>query len=384
MKNDEGNILNMDFGMLMDTSLEDIKVKESTEEKVEETEEPLDLEVNEILEASFKEKPDEEEVVKEIKTEKSPSSSKRTETPSSDPFALVYAKFLLESGSISSFDEDAFKTVIKEEGEAAALQHLISGEIESAKATISNSLEGYQKEYSDLRTMGFSSKDSYDIVSSLEEVENISEDAITDENNEQLRKGILTAYYQETTKFSDDRIKKLVDRSFELGDDVSEAKEALDSLKVSRREYIKKLKTSQEEEAKSKKIEHQRSLETLKLKVEGLDEIIPGQRVNKQTKTKIEEMLTKPVKQLENGTVLNGIWAKRAEDQLDFDIKLAHFINMGLFDGKFEALKKKVKSTAAEELELQISRQGEFTGSGHIPKRETSNDMISSMRGLFK
>lgn len=395
MKNDEGNILDMDFGTLMGTSGEDIG--DPTPTKTEETppvevEKPVEDEllVNDILETGTGLTPEVEEnedtKTKETKEKKAPSSSEHTEQSSSDPFALVYAKFLLESGSISSFDEEAFKTVIDEEGEASALQHLISGEIESAKATITDSVEGFQKEYTDLRNLGFTSEEAYSAVNALEEVENITTEVVAEENNEELRKNILTTYYQETTQFSEDRIKKLVDRSFELGDDVSEATEALESLKVTRKEYLATAKVKREEDIKNEKLKHQRSLETLKEKVNGLDEIIPGQKINKTTKTKIEDLLTKPVKQLEDGTVLNGVWAKRADDQLDFDLKLAHFINIGLFDGKFDSLKKRVKSSAAEELEAQISRQGEYTGSGRVPahNNEASKNMISSMRGMFK
>jgi hypothetical protein len=155
---------------------------------------------------------------------------------------------------------------------------------------------------------------------------------------------------------------------------------------VSRKNYLIKAKESQTQAIADKKVEHQKNLETLKSKIEEMNEVIPGQKINKITKNKVEDLLTKPVKQLENGTVLNGVWAKRAEDQIDFDLKLAHFINMGLFDGKFDSLKKRVKSTAAQELEEQISRKGEYTGSGRVPtkERQASNNMISSMKGIFE
>jgi len=389
---EEANILDMDFGELMDISGPDIKgPKVEVPPKVGEDGKPIEekpeslLDVNDILETEHLKSEKELEVEKDEKKPKekeTPGSSEHTETSSSDPFALVYAKFLLESGSISSFDEEALKAVIDEEGEAKALQHLIKGEIDSAKAGISESLEGFQKEYVELRGLGIAPEDAANLVNSLEDVEAITEESVEEENNEPLRKNILNAYYKETTQFSDDRIKKLVDRSFELGDDVAETKEALESLKKSRKEYVANVKAKETKAIEDRKLDHQKSLENLRTKVDELTEIIPGQKINKVTKTKIEDMLTKPVKQLENGQVLNGVWAKRAENQLDFDMKLAHFINLGLFDGKLDILKKNAKTSAIDELEKHIEQKGSYRGSGTIPNadRKAATDMISSMR----
>jgi len=351
-----------------------------------------DLNVNNILDTKPEEpetppsKDDDDDEPEDPKDKgNTPDSSNEPESSSSDPFALVYAKYLLESGSISSYDEEALKKVIEEEGEPAALQHLISGEIESAKASLKEGFEGLQKEYMELRELGVSPEDANTILSSIEDVEAISEETVEEPENEDLRRSILTAYYKETTQFSDDRIKKLVDRSFELGDDSGEAKEALSSLKEVRKEYLQRVKEEQKNAAENARKENQKRLEELKTQISDLKEIIPGQKINKQTKDKIQDLLTKPVKQLENGQVLNGIWSKRAENQMDFDMKLAYFIASGLFDGKLDAITRKAKTTAAEELEKHIRQQGDYKGSGNVPSssRQQSKSAIDSMRGVF-
>jgi hypothetical protein len=126
----------------------------------------------------------------------------------------------------------------------------------------------------------------------------------------------------------------------------------------------------------------------LKDTVTSLDEIIPGHKITKPTKTKIEDLLTKPVKQLDNGQVLNGVWAKRVENPIEFDAKLAYFINLGLFDGKMDVLKKAAKTSATSELEKHLKNSGNHFGSGKLPKtgskpNKETNDMLSSMRGAF-
>jgi len=380
------DILNMDFGDLMDVGPDPI-VPKSPEEEIDKEKpaaETVGLSVNEILEAEQPKDKPVEDVKPDIKDD-TPGSSKRTETPSSDPFALVYAKFLLESGSISSFDEEGLRAVIEEDGEAIAMQQLIQGELETAKGELIGKLDAYQKEYSELRGLGVDPNVATGVVASLEEVDKITDEDVANEDNETLRKSVLTAYYKETTQFSEARIQKLVDRSFELGDDVTESKEALDGLKEVRKQRLEKIKQEQTTAVENRETARQASLKSLKDQVDNLTEIIPGQKINKQTKVKIEDMLTKPAKQTEDGQVLNGVWAKRAEDVLDFDIKLAYLINQGAFDGKMATLTKKVKTSAITELEHQISQKGHFTGTGRTPEvdKETK-DMIGSMKHLFK
>lgn len=396
MSGEEGNILDMDFGDLMGTSGADIKVPDTeddtTKNKVEETPQvdEEDLNVNTILETGTEvdEKIEEEDKKdhKEVKDkDDTPDSSKRTDDLSSDPFALVYAKFLLESGSISSLDEEALKEVIEKEGDAAALQYLIQGELDVVKNDLVSSLEGYQKEYAELRELGVNPEEAAAALSSLEDVEAISDELIESEDNEQLRRNVLTAFYQETTQFSEDRIKKLVDRSFELGDDVTESKEALSGLKQARKDYVKRLKEEETANIERQRQEQQEALKNLKDKVNAFEGVVPDQKINKQTKSKLEQMLTKPVKQLKSGQVLNAVWAKRAEDPLEFDLKLAHLIDLGAFDGKFGNLKKQIKTSAAENLEKAIEQKRGYTGSGRMPRREDKDvkDNITSMKDFF-
>lgn len=394
---EENSILDMDFGELMETSGVDIDTPKNEEDEVktptEETppkEEDEDLNVANILETGA-EKPDEDEQEDTKDQEEvedkddTPGSSKSTDDLSSDPFALVYAKFLLESGSISSLDEEALKDVIDKEGEAAALQYLIQGELDTVKNDLMTSLEGYQKEYAELRELGVNPEEASGALSSLEDVEAISDEVVEKEDNEQLRRNILTALYQETTQFSEDRIKKLVDRSFELGDDVQEAKEALSGLKKARKDYVESLKQEQVKQREAQTKQQQEALKNLKEKINSFEGVVPDQKINKATKTKLEKMLTTPVKQLENGQVLNAVWAKRAENSLEFDLKLAHLIDLGAFDGKFAGLKKKVKTDAATDLERIIDQKRGYTGSGRVPRQEDKDtkDSISSMKKAF-
>lgn len=412
MSEKKEDILGMDFGDLMDYSTStDVQVKPKSKPK-EEGEEELEEEqvsVNDTLEAELsspgdddeeeKETPgeddkgdddDEVEDVEDVKDvddkDTDPDSSKRTKKSSSDPFALAYAKFLLESGSISSLDEEAFKDIIDSEGEASALQYLIQGELDQVKNDLVSELKGYQKEYTELRELGVDPETASSAIAAIEDVDKINDEAVENEDNEELRKNILTAFYKETTQFSDDRIKKLVNRSVELGDDVSEAKEALEGLKQARKDYAGRLKEEQEQALEKQKKQHQDTLKELRKKIEDVKEIIPGQKINKQTRDKIDNLLTKPVKQLENGQVLNGVWSKRAEDPLDFDVKLAALVLMGAFDGKFGNLKTKVKTDAATELEERIKREPGYYGSGRTPRKpgsKDSKDMVDKMKEFF-
>ena len=65
--------------------------------------------------------------------------------------------------------------------------------------------------------------------------------------------------------------------------------------------------------------------------INSLDEVIPGVAINKQTKVQMFESITKAV-QDKQGRTTNAIWAKRAEDPMFFDERLAYLFATGFFE----------------------------------------------------
>jgi hypothetical protein len=132
-------------------------------------------------------------------------------------------------------------------------------------------------------------------------------------------------------------------------------------------------------------------MESLRDTVNTVDEIIPGVGINKQTKVKMYEILTKEV-QDNKGRPTNALWAKRAEDPIYFDSRLAYLLETGFFDKGKTWTKASQSRTTKEisELEKVLSdKKNTSTKSGSpvivttAEEEKSAKNNIDSMRGVF-
>ncbi len=411
----EDSILNMDFGELMNNTGGDPgaqKPEEGSNNESKESNIPnigSSDDVNSFLadqlnddsadkeenntnntsdESNENEESDKTERGENENTDESPASTNNTDDTSSDPFTLIFARHQLEQGNISSLDEEELKKQIDENGEDGALTWLMNQELESRTSSAKDEYDKYAKEYAELREVGIDPETAQNMTYNHEVIDNISEEQVEAEDSEDLRKEILSQHFKATTNFSDDRINKLVKRSIDLGEDVDDAKSALTELKDIYKQNADKAK----EEAKNAELQRQEqlqnSLKSLKDKIDGTDEILKGRKINKQTKSKIEQMLTKPVKTNDRGQALNAIWAEREKDPISFDTKVAYFMSMGLFDGKADVFDKNAKTKATQSLKEVLNSRGSNYIGGKAPtaggnSRDLSDNMLKSMKKLF-
>ncbi len=322
--------------------------------------------------SSEEEDPGDTEDKKDVK----PDDKKKEESPEQDssPFTLVYAKSLVDQGILSSFNEEEINEIIESEGEASALMHLVSSELDLRAKAISDSYEEDFREFAELKDLGMDTQKARELVSSKLELDKITDQAL--EENEDTRKKVLTNYYKKTTKFNDSRIAKLIDNHISLGEDEELSKEAVVELKEISKEETRlekeKIKNEAEQAVKDRNVR----ISELKAKVQAMDEIIPGTKINKITKAKIEDMLLKTVNTTPEGITLNAVWSKRAEDPFGFDAKLAYLIHTGVFEGKTDKLVKSVKSQAVQSLAKSIkSQDGQFKVKTPRFEKETSDGL---------
>lgn len=407
----------MDFGDLMEYGDDVIAPPKAQEEDTdegtdtkgvsEENEDDLNLDINEVMSGESKEgeekednKGDEDEEEHEEQEdddkESSPdSSSKETKKKDDDtsgvPFTLVFARAQLEQGNISELNEEELQKIIEEEGEGAAMSYLFQSEVEANRQEY---LKQYEqdaeelKEYMELKDAGVDTETAKRLVGDLASFNKITEDQLESEDAEDLRRAVITQNYKNSTKFSDTKIKKLVDNAISLGDDMDEAKEALVSIKEYNKELIQQEKEQLLNQQKSFEEQHKKQIQTVKDSIEKLDEIMPGHKINKQTKKKIEDMMLKPVGQDKAGNQVNQIWKKRMDNPIDFDMKLAYLLSTGYFDGKTDKLVKRERSKAVEDLEKHIknSSSNELKGKSSMNRGDSDDkerDAIESMRKAF-
>lgn len=184
-----------------------------------------------------------------------------------------------------------------------------------------------------------------DVVNQLETnirtLDSITDEHIKDESQtgENLRKNII---YQDYVNkgFSKERALREVSKSFTAGTDLEDAQ---DSLQANREFYKTRYEESikSAEEAQKAVIEaREKEAETLKKDILGKGEIFEGLEVNKETRERIYDAITKPVAKAENGIPLNAIQKYAMDNRGEFFKKIGAIYVMT--DG-FKSIDKLVK-----------------------------------------
>jgi hypothetical protein len=293
---------------------------------------------------------------KDLDSDPAPDETKKSSSDA--PFTVIFARDLMERGILSDFDEEKYQQIIEEKGEAEAFHSLIEGEVnESIEAAKTDLDEGY-KHYLEMIGQGVSDDAAASLSGLNDKFSNIAEEDLDSETNDELRKSVLTDYYKLTTRFSDAKIDKLVQNAVDMGDDINESKDALKNIKSLITEQIETQKQEAQRQRELGEQERQRQLEVLKDHINALSEIIPEQRINKQTKEKMYNLITKPVK-LQDGRTTNAIWAKRSEDPISFDAKVAYLYETGFFDKDkpWSKIEKVINTKKASELQNYLSKK---------------------------
>jgi len=338
---------------------EDKKTEDDSGKKIDDS--SIELNVNKVLEDI---KPDdgetkEEDDDKEITDGKVPAS-KRTESFSSSdaPFTIIFARDLDKQGLLSSFDEEDFTKAVEEKGDAVALRELLQNEVNSNIEAAKKDLDAGYQDYLQMIGKGVPPETAGNLLELKKKFDSVEAEKLGEEDNIEQRRSLMTDYFSLTTQMSDAKIKQLVDRSFDMGDDVEDSKEYLEALKTLVADNIAQQEAAAKEQQRLNDQAKQQRLEELKDGINAINEIIPGQKVNKQTKQEMYDMLIKPV-QDKNGRTTNKIWAKRAEDPMFFDSRIAYLLHTGYFEKgqPWNKIKNIKTSKEASELEDYLSNK---------------------------
>ena len=278
-----------------------------------------------------KPKADEEEG----KSDKTPSPKDIKDTKSSSVFSVVLGHNLVERGVLTSFDDKEIEKIATEQGEDVALAHIIESQVRQSEEQIKATYDEAYRDYLSMLQGGVSKEEALGIQQ-VEQFKNAISglDLKSDDDNAtQARKDLLTFHYRLTTKWNDDKIEKYVNKLYDEGSDLAEVDDAYSNLE----NYVKEEKQAaidKAAQAKSNEIKARQQLEdSYKKYINDTEEYFKGDKVSKAAKEKMEKLLLSPVK-LENGTITNQIWAKRSQNPVAFDAKIAFLETIGYFDNK--------------------------------------------------
>lgn len=319
------------------------KEKEDKEnEKTTEEEEinPDDLFDNPESVGSGKDNQEEEE---DTQSEKDKGTSPKTN------FYSSIASALKEEGIFPDLDDDTLNGIKTPEDFAEAVEKTVQARLDERQKRIDAALQA-DVEPDEVRRY----------EQTLANLDAIKEEYITDETEkgERLRKNLI---YQDFRNrgYSEARAKREVEKSFNAGTDIEDAKEALES----NREYFSNqyqdlIKEAQEE---AKKEQRKIKEEAAQLKKSMLEdkEVFTGITLDKTTRQKAFENITKPVFKTEDGEYLTAIQKYEMDNPVEFRKYLSVLFTMtdgfknidGLVKGK---VKKEVKQSLRE-LEHKLS-----------------------------
>ena len=350
MTGDEIDVENLfsDDGGEEETQVTPPAPKEKEEKEIEKTTEEEEISPDDLFDnpesvGSGKDNQEEEE---DTQSEKDKGTSPKTN------FYSSIASALKEEGIFPDLDDATLSGIKTPEDFAEAVEKTVQARLDERQKRIDAALQA-DVEPDEVRRY----------EQTLANLDSIKEEYITDETEkgERLRKNLI---YQDFRNrgYSEARAKREVEKSFNAGTDIEDAKEALES----NREYFSTQYQDLIKEAQEDAKEGQRKIkeEAAQLKKSMLDdkEVFTGITLDKTTRQKAFENITKPVFKTEDGEYLTAIQKYEMDNPVEFRKYLSVLFTMtdgfknidGLVKGK---VKKEVKQSLRE-LEHKLSSTG--------------------------
>lgn len=176
-----------------------------------------------------------------------------------------------------------------------------------------------------------------DFLNSRETMDRLESES---EDGEALRKQMM---YQDYINrgFKEEKAKKLVMKSIEDGTDIEDAKEALNSCKDFYKSRTDSYQRMVENRRKSQQEQEEKEYNNLRKQIIDTEDFFGGVKVDKNTRQKAYDALTKPVYKDEEGNFLTTLQKYQRENPMDFMKNVA--LMYSLTDG-FKNVEKLTKS----------------------------------------
>ena len=279
-----------------------------------------------------------EGVGSEDKEKEDTNSEKVSTSPNSKNFFSSIAKAFAEEGIFPDLNEEEVANIKT----AESFRELIDKQIQSQ-------LDEKQKRIDEALNVGIEPDDIRKYENTLSYLDDVSEDKLTEETTEgeELRKRLI---YQDYINrgFSQERATKEVKRSIDSGNDIEDAKEALNSNKEYFKTQYDKLLNDAKEEQKKYEQERKNQAEQLKKSIIEEKKVFGDIEVDKSTRQKIFDNLSKPVyKDEETGTYMTALQKYQHDNPNEFIKNVSTIFT--LTDG-FKNLNKLVKGKVNKEI----------------------------------
>jgi len=293
----------------------------------------------------------EETIPEEVGTEEDDDDEAPSEEEQSQPSLYSsLAKVLQEEGVLPSLESGK---------EIKSVEDLVDAFRNEIKSNEFADLTEEQKTYLQAIRTGVPADHFVQQQSLISNLKTIQDDEIS--SNEELRKNII---YQDflLKGYSPEKAEKFTQRSIDIGEDVDDAKEALQSLiQIQEGELQKQMQLA--EQAKAQKAEEdKKQLLSFKKYLEDAKEFIPGVKMTQKVAEKVFEQATKPIAKAPNGIPLNAVQKARMENPLEFEAKLNYLFYLTKGFSDFTKIAVSQKTNAVKELDDFVR------GNSFVPK----------------
>lgn len=323
---------------------EERKKKPTTEEEVN----PEDLFTPESVGS-------EEEEDKKGKEEETPESKESKGSSPNSNFYYSIANALVEDGVLPDLDEEFIKDIKSPEDLASAIDRQVEARLDETQKRVNAALNA-ELDANDIR--------QYETV--LNNLNKVTEDSISDESEkgENLRKQLI---FQDLINrgFSKERAAREVKKSFDSGSDIDDAKDALNSNKAFFKQQYEDLIREGQEEAKKEKEKTDKEAQDLKKQMLEDKEIFKGVTMDKATRKKAYDNITKPVYKTEDGEYLTAIQKYEEDNPVEFRKKLG--VIFTLTDG-FKNIDMLVKGKVRKEVKNSLRELEHTLRNSNRPK----------------
>ena len=270
------------------------------------------------------------------------TSKEETGTSPKTNFYSSIASALKEEGILSALDEETLSKIQTPEDFAEAMENELKAKLDERQKRIDEALQ-----------VGVEPDEVRKYEGTINYLNSITEDAISDEsaNGEKLRKQLIFQDFL-NRGFSKERAQRETQKSFNSGSDVEDAKEALASNKEYFQQEYEDLIAEARAEEEAEKARTKKEAEELKKSILDEKEIFKGLELDKTTREKVYNSISKPVyKDPETGQYLTAIQKYERDNRQDFLKKIGLLFTMT--DG-FTNLDKLVKPTATKQVKKSL------------------------------
>ena len=353
------------------------KVKEATQEGGENKQDPNeDPDAIDITELAGTETSEEEGDGEKSKTKQDPQEQEsQTKSPSSHNATTSLASALQEMGVLSSFNEEEFG---ESENKGEFLVEAIRKEIYDQRYA---DLNEDQQKYLKALENGVPERTFHEHTSNAEQYEKIADDQISENKgltHELIRRSLIVK------GVDPDAAEELATTRSEkenFGEYGIKAKQELVSYEKSQ---LQEKIEAEQNKVKARQEKEQEELKTLKAQIDQNSEILPGVKINSQTKNKIFDSMTAATGEVD-GSPVNAFMQKYRENP-EFRLRAHAMMHLTKDLTDFSKFTKTAKSKAIAKLNEELQK-GQTTKTGShktgTPGGRTAREIAASLPDNF-